>query len=328
MHPHRIATLLLLVPLALQAEEPPVLVRSFGRTGSTEGSMELPAGVAVDAHGNFYVAEEFGNRVQKFDSLGNSLAVLCSQGTEPGKVTGPKDLVIDRRQRLWVSDTGNYRLQWFTLAGEFIGAFGDSSEFNQPFGIGLDPTGSFLFVADCIHHRIRKFDVNGDAPVLVADIGHHGQDPGLLDRPLDVAISPTGEIHTVEWIDRVQIFSPDGEFEMSFGRPGNAPGQFDIPSGISVDGLGNIYVVDTINHRVQKFARNGAFILQWGPSVDKLYRLRAPIRMTFAAGNLAIVCDHDPGFHSDRVAVYRMQAPTTAVEARSWTDVQRLYRGR
>src|SRR5262245_21422107 len=127
MRPHRIATLLLLVPLAVQAEDPPVLVRSFGRTGSTEGSMELPAGVAVDGNGNFYVAEEFGNRVQKFDSTGTSLAVLCGQGTEPGKVNGPKDLVIDRRQRLWVSDTANYRLQWFTLAGEFIGAFGDST---------------------------------------------------------------------------------------------------------------------------------------------------------------------------------------------------------
>ena len=305
-----------------------MLVRSFGRTGSTEGFFELPCGAAVAANGNIYVSEEFGDRVQWFDSLGTFLGRFGGRGSAPGLFDHPKDLVIDRRQRVWVSDMMNCRLQWFTLSGNFIGAFGDSSELNNPFGLGLDPTGSFLFVADYAHSRIRKFDVSGDGPIPVANFGRSGNAPGFVSFPLDVAISPTGEIHTVEWINRVQIFSADGEFITSFGRAGANPGQFNIPSGISVDGLGNIYVVDTFNRRVQKFAPNGAFILQWGPSTNKLYNLRAPIRMTLAPGNLAIVCDRDPGLHNDRVAIYRMQAPTTAVEPRSWTDVRRLYRGR
>ena len=326
-----ITALALLAPLGLRAEEPPTLVRSIGRTGSGPGFFEAPAGVALDAAGNLYIAELFGYRVQKLGPRDSTIALIGGPGNGPGQLIQPADVVIDQRQRLWVTDRGNHRLQWFTLDGGFLGAFGDTArvEFFNPNGLGLDPNAPYLYVADTSHHRIRKFDISGDMPVPVANFGQRGSGPGDLDQPLDVAISRNGEIHISEWgNNRLQILSPEGIFRMSFGRTGNQPGQFSAPAGVSVDSLDNIYVSDTFNGRVQKFRRNGTFIVLWGPSTDKLYRLRNPLRMALTPDGLAVVCDRDPNRHSDRVAIYRLDGAITAVEARSWTAVRRLYRGR
>ena len=57
-------------------------IRQFGVPGRERGQIKLPAGVAVDAEGNVYVAEgdpEDGTgcncRVQKFSAAGQVLAV-------------------------------------------------------------------------------------------------------------------------------------------------------------------------------------------------------------------------------------------------------------
>ena len=36
------------------------------------------------------------------------------------------------------------------------------------------------------------------------------------------------------------------------------------PSGLAVDSEDNLYVVDTLNHRVQKFTKDGKFLMKWG----------------------------------------------------------------
>ncbi len=46
--------------------------------------------------------------------------------------------------------------------------------------------------------------------------------------------------------------------------PGSRPGQLDSPVDAAIDPAGNVYVVDQKNSRVQKYARNGKFLLQWG----------------------------------------------------------------
>jgi DNA-binding beta-propeller fold protein YncE len=323
------ALLVSIASTASRAEEPPTFVRNFGRTGTEPGSMHRPAGVAIDGAGNYYVAELYGDRVQKFDASGMHVTMWGRTGTAPGAMREPSDVVIDHLQRVWVADRANHRLQWFTLDGALLGAFGDTThaELYFPNGLGLDPVGPYLFVADTGNNRIRKFDISGERPQPVLTFGEPGSDAGRFINPLDVAVSRAGEIHTTEYIGRVQIFSRDGVFRISFGRVGPGPGQFSVPAGVAVDSLGRIYITDTFNGRVQKFERNGRFILSWGPSASKAARLNNPIRMLLAADGLAVVCDHDPSGSHDHIAVFRF-AVTTAVARRSLTDVRALYRGR
>ena len=46
--------------------------------------------------------------------------------------------------------------------------------------------------------------------------------------------------------------------------PGNGEGQFDRQSGIALDPDENLYVADTRNHRIQKFTRDGEFLMEFG----------------------------------------------------------------
>jgi NHL repeat len=50
-----------------------------------------------------------------------------------------------------------------------------------------------------------------------------------------------------------------------FGRFGQGAGEFIEPNGIAVDQeSGDVYVVDSNNERIEKFTREGAFLLTWG----------------------------------------------------------------
>jgi tripartite motif-containing protein 71 len=50
-----------------------------------------------------------------------------------------------------------------------------------------------------------------------------------------------------------------------FGRHGTLAGEFIEPNGIAVDQLnGDVFIVDSNNTRVEKFTRDGAFLLAWG----------------------------------------------------------------
>ena len=49
-----------------------------------------------------------------------------------------------------------------------------------------------------------------------------------------------------------------------WGEGGDGDGQFNRPAGIAVDADGNAIVVDSLNHRVQKFTKDGGFLSNWG----------------------------------------------------------------
>ncbi len=65
--------------------------------------------------GGLWVAEFGNNRIQKFTRDGRGLGFWGSPGREEGKLFNPWALVRDSRQRIFVLDTGNHRVQRVTL---------------------------------------------------------------------------------------------------------------------------------------------------------------------------------------------------------------------
>jgi len=88
-------------------------------------------------------------------------------------------------------------------------------------------------------------------------------------------------------------------FETAWGSYGNADGQFSTPAGVAVGEDGSVYVSDSNNHRVQKFAVDGAFISQWGGLGSAAGRMNHPWGIA-VGGDRVYLADRD----NQRVQVF------------------------
>jgi DNA-binding beta-propeller fold protein YncE len=88
---------------------------------------------------------------------------------------------------------------------------------------------------------------------------------GTLIWPTAIALDKEGNVFVAdEWLNRISIFSKDGDWIGKWGRPGNGDGEMNGPSGLAFDSGDNLYLVDSKNNRIQKFTRDGKFLLKWG----------------------------------------------------------------
>ena len=85
-----------------------------------------------------------------------------------------------------------------------------------------------------------------------------------MDRVRNVYVVDQATAGTYGTGIRIQKFSSDGRFLLSWGTSGDGDGQFYNAEGIAVDGAGNVYVTDWGRERVQKFTSNGGFLLYLG----------------------------------------------------------------
>ncbi|MBM3223577.1 MAG: 6-bladed beta-propeller [Candidatus Tectomicrobia bacterium] len=67
-----------------------------------------------------------------------------------------------------------------------------------------------------------------------------------------------------EWLNRISIFTRDGEWIGKWGTPGTQAGALNRPSGLAFDAQDNLYIVDSRNNRVQVFTKDGKFLHTWG----------------------------------------------------------------
>ena len=82
-------------------------------TGSGNGELIQPSGVATDGSGNVYVADTGDHRIQKFDASGVFLATWGSHGTGNGQFDSPTGVATDGSGNVYVADTRNHRIQKF-----------------------------------------------------------------------------------------------------------------------------------------------------------------------------------------------------------------------
>ena len=72
-------------------------------------------------------------------------------------------------------------------------------------------------------------------------------------------VDSAGDVYVADWRnDRIQKFTPDGEFIAAYGQSGDGDGQFHRPSSVAVTDDGLICVADWGNERVQILDSDGA----------------------------------------------------------------------
>ena len=208
-----------------------------------------PAGVAVDASGNVYIADRGNNRIRKVAPSGiiTTVAGAGKQGFsgDAGPATAaalanPRGLAVDAAGNLYIADHDNGRIRKVstngviaTVAGggaqssiSFTGDGGPATSafLNHPAGVAVDGSGN-LYIADSGHSRIRKVPSSGTI-TTIAGGGTQGRGDG----------------------------GPAVNAELSLAGFG---GGYDDSSGVAVDGAGSVYISDTGCNCVRKVSPDG-----------------------------------------------------------------------
>ena len=88
---------------------------------------------------------------------------------------------------------------------------------------------------------------------------------GSLVWPTSLALDQDKNVYVAdEWLNRISIFTKDGDWIGKWGTPGDADGEINRPSGLAFDGDDNLLLVDSLNNRIQRFTRDGKFLAKWG----------------------------------------------------------------
>ena len=88
---------------------------------------------------------------------------------------------------------------------------------------------------------------------------------GSINWPTSLALDKDGNVYLAdEGLNRISIFTKDGEWIGKWGTSGDGDGEFNRPSGIAFDQEDNLLLVDSLNDRVQKFTKDGKFLAKWG----------------------------------------------------------------
>jgi DNA-binding beta-propeller fold protein YncE len=239
------------------------LDKVWGRQGISDGRMQRPRAVTIDADDNLYVVDMTA-RIQVFTPDGEFLRGWSTPDHEHGRPTG---LGIDRQGNILVADTHYNQVLVYSPYGELLQKFGGTH--------GTGP-GEYGFVTDAVqdsqgfyyvseygdNDRIHKLTPDGQQ---VAEWGGHGTEPGRFQRPQSLAFDADEHLWVADACNhRIQVFDTSGKLLKIWGEQGSAPGQLSYPYGLALDGRGHVYVCEYGNHRIQKFTLDGQSLGTWG----------------------------------------------------------------
>jgi sugar lactone lactonase YvrE len=245
-------------------------------------SFYAPAGLAIDATGNIYVADYGNNLIRKITPAGvvSTIAGTGSEGAVNATGTkasfnGPKGIAIDKAGNLYVADSGNDLIREITPAGvvtTLAGVLSNGSTsttttvdslFFGPAGVAVDAAAN-VYVADSGNGLIRKVtqagvvtNIAGSANSLTAS--------AVFDNPTGLAIDGSGNIYVANYLfntislinsaGTVSTFAGTGTAGYTDGPAASAA--FYFPNSVALDKSNNVYVADGINNVIRKITPSG-----------------------------------------------------------------------
>ena len=187
-----------------------------------------------------------------------------------------ESLSVDDDGNIYVTDSGNARIQKFTSDGQFLETWGvsgiDNGEFKKPTGIATYENN--VYVVDSEQARIQVFDSTGK---FLQSWGKFGSEQGEFFYPQGISISNDGVVYVADTKNhRIQQFTTDGEFLSSFGIFGPGDGRLRTPIDVAL-GENYVYVSDPGNSKIEKYTYEGisvaSFDYNFGGSPTQPYGL-------------------------------------------------------
>ncbi|MFQ5643546.1 MAG: hypothetical protein ACE5FQ_07585 [Thiogranum sp.] len=136
-----------------------------------------------------YISDLYHHQIQVLDKAsGETLFSFGKAGSGERELFQPTNLALGPDRTLYISDTGNCRIQRYTLDGEFIrsyGSIGDAvGSFARPKGIAIDHEGR-IYVVDAAFENIQILNNDG-TPLMF--FGEPGDKRGNINLPTDIII--------------------------------------------------------------------------------------------------------------------------------------------
>jgi sugar lactone lactonase YvrE len=264
---------------------------------ASEAQLNFPMGVAVDANGNVYIADQLNARIRRV-AIDGTISTVAGNGsggysgdggsaTNAGLLT-PCGVVVDRNGNLFIADTRNHRVRRVTpggtittVAGNGTAAYaGDGAEaigasLNVPVALALDSAGN-LYIADAFNSAIRKVTFDGKIwTVAGRGIPGFSGDGGSataasLNQPGGITVDATDNLYIADSSNhRIRKVTTDGVITTVAGGPrrgfsgdgGVATGaSLNYPRGIALDSLGRLYITDSLNNRIRALLPDGTIL--------------------------------------------------------------------
>jgi hypothetical protein len=179
--------------------------------------------MAIAKSGDIFVADGYGNaRVVHFDKTGKFVRDWGQLGSKPGEFSIPHAIAVDSKNRVYVADRNNVRIQVFDPNGKLLDIW---SNLIVPWGFHVN--------------KNDEIWVCGSSPM------HWREKDGALGCP------PKDQIF--------MKFNPDGKLLHLWVAPmcliegTEKPGELNWVHCIAEDSKGNLYAGDIKGKRAQKF---------------------------------------------------------------------------
>lgn len=200
---------------------------SYGGDGgpATRAHLNQPLGLAVDKHGDLFIADFGNNRVREVSAATGIITTVAGDGTAgfsgdggaatKAELNQPEGLAVDSRGDLFIGDAGNCRIRKVSAATGIIttvagsstcGYGGDGGPATSASlgghlpGLAVDQNGD-LFIADYYNNRVREVTAATGRIATIAGngkAGHRGDNgPAIkaeLANPAGVALTPGGNL--------------------------------------------------------------------------------------------------------------------------------------
>ena len=158
--------------------------------------------------------------------------------------------------------------------GDILGSWGTGAADHAH---GLNIVDDVIYLCDKPESVCLKYTLDGKILQMLGYRGAHSDTgckksghvvphaAGPFNHPDDFTRSPWGDLYVADGTHntRVHRFDSGGHLIQSWGHWGDGPGQFKSPHAVLPTRDGKLYVCDRLNHRVQIFTPEGAFLSEW-----------------------------------------------------------------
>ena len=288
---------------------PPPLITTIAGNGSqgssgdggpaTSASLNSPYGVAVDANGDVFFADQGNSRVREIVAATGNVITIAGTGVagdtgDGGPATAaelnvPYGVALDGSGNLFIGDYGGYVRKVNLSTGIITTAAGNGTPgdlgdggpataawLNDPFGVTIDSSGD-LYIADYGHERIREVNATTGIITTIAGNGTQGSsgDGGPataaeLYGPTGLAVDSLGDVFIADaWNNRIrEVVKATGKIITVVGTGvagynGDGPGTSTEISGaemLTLDNNGNLIFADGDNRIRELLAATGTVV--------------------------------------------------------------------